>query len=133
MELVLLKRREGTLSSLSLPCENTSWPSASQRDSSHQEPNLPAPWSQISSLQNWKKINSYCLSSPGCSILLEQPEHTSIYIYVYISHKILSTVIYQYIYHINTHICFVCLLNMCTLIKTVSYGSKAMPVSFIFE
>lgn len=72
MELVPLKRREGALSSLSLPCENTtSWPSASQGDSSHQEPNLSVPWSQISSLQNWKKINSYCLSSPGYSILLE--------------------------------------------------------------
>lgn len=133
MELVPLKRREGTLSSLSLPCENTtSWPSASQGGSSHQEPNLPAPWSWVSSLQNWKKINSYCLSSPGYSILLEYPEHTSIYIsqsfvncYIYIDIYIYQLI---YIYHIHTHICFVCLLNMCTLIKIVSYGSKAMPL-----
>ena len=57
-------------SSLSPPhtqstCEDTvrRWPSTSQEERPHQKPTLMAPWSRISSLQNWEN-NVYCLGHP---------------------------------------------------------------------
>lgn len=47
--------------------------SVSQEEGSHQKLNLLAPWPWTSAFWNWKKINSYCLSCPTCSILLWQP------------------------------------------------------------
>lgn len=41
------------------------------------ETTMLTPWSQTSSLQNFEKINSYCLSPPVCDTLLQQPEQTN--------------------------------------------------------
>ena len=52
------------------------WPSASQKETSHQKPTLLAPWSWTSSLQNCEKTNFCCLSYPVCDILLWQTKQT---------------------------------------------------------
>lgn len=50
-------------------------PSANQRRAS-EETNLLSPWPWTSSLQNCGRMNSYCLSSLVCGILLQQPALT---------------------------------------------------------
>lgn len=42
------------------------------------KPMLLAPWSCTSSLQNYEKVNFFCLSHLVCGILLWQPKQTSI-------------------------------------------------------
>ena len=55
-------------------CEDTvrGQPSASRKESSHQNLTLSAPWSRISSLQNCEHISFCCLSPPVCGTLLWQ-------------------------------------------------------------
>ena len=65
--------------SLSLPCMDIArrqQPSKSQEESSDQNPNMLAPWSQTPSRQNFEKINLYCLSHLVCGILSWQSKLT---------------------------------------------------------
>ena len=51
--------------------------STSQGERPQKKPTLPTPWPQTSNLHNHQKINTYCLSHPGGSILLQQPQQTN--------------------------------------------------------
>ena len=51
--------------------------SASPGDRPQEKTNLPTPWPWTSSLQNWKKMNLYCLSCPVYGTPLWQPEQTN--------------------------------------------------------
>ena len=53
------------------------WPSTNQGERPQKKPSLPTPWPRTSNLHNHEKINTYCLSHPGGSILLQQLQETS--------------------------------------------------------
>ena len=46
-------------------------------NSPYQKPNLSAPWSWTSRIQNYEKINFCHWSHPGCGLLWWQPERTN--------------------------------------------------------
>lgn len=62
------------------PCEDTGkrQPYTSPRERPQKRPALQARWLQTPGLQNWERIDFYCLSPSVCGILLRQPQQTNI-------------------------------------------------------